>query len=208
MCLLRHTFTDSRGSKLMQNSEELQQQRNILQSRTNSPIFLLLIIYLSRALWRLVWAFGSAHKKRLHLSQALNSDPLLPLYGENIRKIFPRSCNWACTLKNPCCRGWKISWGRLLLNILLGRALRILYYLVHLLLTCRLVFEIPVPPLGPLRKCLPLVVLHISILTPISHPPLCGRNQALSPRIRKLIPSKTLRVQNTVINISIGVKEV
>ncbi len=48
------------------------------------------------------------------------------------------------------------------------------------LLTCILVVELPVAPLGPLRKCLPLVVLHISILTPISHPPLCGRNQVLS----------------------------
>ncbi len=40
-------------------------------------------------------------------------------WGVNSRKIFPRSCNWACTLKNPRCGGWKISWGRLLLNILL-----------------------------------------------------------------------------------------
>jgi hypothetical protein len=35
-------------------------------------------------------------------------------------KYFSRICNWACTLKNPCCGGRKISWGRLLLNILLG----------------------------------------------------------------------------------------
>ncbi len=48
------------------------------------------------------------------------------------------------------------------------------------ILTCILGVELPVAPLGPLRKCHPLVVLHISILTPISHPPLCGRNQALS----------------------------
>ncbi len=41
-------------------------------------------------------------------------------WGVNSRKIFPRSCNWACTLKNPCCGGWQISWGRLLLNNLLG----------------------------------------------------------------------------------------
>ncbi len=40
--------------------------------------------------------------------------------------------------------------------------------------------ELPVAPLGPLRKCPHLVVLHISILTPVSFPPLCGRNQALS----------------------------
>ncbi len=46
--------------------------------------------------------------------------------------------------------------------------------------SCILVFELPVAPLGPLRKCLPLVFLHISILTPISYPPLCGRNQATS----------------------------
>jgi hypothetical protein len=38
----------------------------------------------------------------------------------NSRKIFPRSCNWACTLRNPCCGGWKISVGRLLLINLLG----------------------------------------------------------------------------------------
>ncbi len=38
-----------------------------------------------------------------------------------MKKIFPKTCNWACTLKNPCCGGWKISWGRLLLiSILLG----------------------------------------------------------------------------------------
>jgi hypothetical protein len=41
--------------------------------------------------------------------------------GVNSWKIFPRSCNWACTLKNPCCGGWKISVGRLLLINLLGR---------------------------------------------------------------------------------------
>ncbi len=40
--------------------------------------------------------------------------------GVNSWKIFPRSCNWACTLKNPCCGGWKISVGRLLLINLLG----------------------------------------------------------------------------------------
>jgi hypothetical protein len=51
---------------------------------------------------------------------------------------------------------------------------------VPFLLTCILGVELPVAPLGPLRKCPPLVVLHISILTAISHPPLCGRNQALS----------------------------
>ncbi len=34
------------------------------------------------------------------------------------------------------------------------------------LLTCIIVVELPVAPLGPLRKCPPLVVLHISILTP------------------------------------------
>ncbi len=36
-------------------------------------------------------------------------------WGVNSWKIFPRSCNWACTLRNPCCGGWKISVGRLLL---------------------------------------------------------------------------------------------
>jgi hypothetical protein len=35
-------------------------------------------------------------------------------------------------------------------------------------------------PLGPLRKCPHLVVLHISILTAVSFPPLCGRNPARS----------------------------
>ncbi len=40
-------------------------------------------------------------------------------WGVNSRKFFPRSCNWECTLKNPCCGGWKISGGRLLPNILL-----------------------------------------------------------------------------------------
>ncbi len=35
-------------------------------------------------------------------------------------------------------------------------------------------------PLGPLRKCLLHTVLHISILTPFSHPSLCGRNRVLS----------------------------
>ncbi len=40
-------------------------------------------------------------------------------WGVNSWKIFPRSCNWACTLKNPSCGGWKISVGRLLLNNLL-----------------------------------------------------------------------------------------
>ncbi len=44
----------------------------------------------------------------------------------NSRKIFPRSCKWPCTLKNTCCGGWKISWGRLLLNILLGLRWRFL----------------------------------------------------------------------------------
>jgi hypothetical protein len=48
------------------------------------------------------------------------------------------------------------------------------------LLTCILVVELPVALRGPLRKCPPLVVIHIYILTPISHPPLCGRNQVLS----------------------------
>ncbi len=47
-------------------------------------------------------------------------DQLLPLNGENCRKIFPRNCNWTCTLKNPCCGGRTISIGRLLLNNLLG----------------------------------------------------------------------------------------
>ncbi len=42
--------------------------------------------------------------------------------------------------------------------------------------TCLLVVELPAAPLGPIRKRPPLVVLHISILTPVSHPPLCGRN--------------------------------
>ena len=42
-------------------------------------------------------------------------------WGVNSWKIFPRSCNWACTLRNPCCGGWKISVGRLLLNNLLVR---------------------------------------------------------------------------------------
>ncbi len=41
-------------------------------------------------------------------------------WGVNSWKIFPRSCNWACTLMNPCCGGWKISVGRLLLINLLG----------------------------------------------------------------------------------------
>ncbi len=37
----------------------------------------------------------------------------------NSWKIFPRSCNWTCTLKNPCCGGWKISvWRLLLINLL------------------------------------------------------------------------------------------
>jgi hypothetical protein len=36
--------------------------------------------------------------------------------SEKSQNIFPRSCNWACTLKNPCCGGWKISWGRLFLE--------------------------------------------------------------------------------------------
>jgi hypothetical protein len=40
-------------------------------------------------------------------------------WGMNSWKIFPRSCKWACTLKNPCCGGWKISVGRLLLINLL-----------------------------------------------------------------------------------------
>jgi len=38
----------------------------------------------------------------------------------NSRTIFPRSCNWPCTLKNPCVGGWKISVGRMLLINLLG----------------------------------------------------------------------------------------
>ncbi len=29
----------------------------------------------------------------------------------NSQTIFPRSCNWPCTLKNPCCGGWKITVG-------------------------------------------------------------------------------------------------
>jgi hypothetical protein len=40
--------------------------------------------------------------------------------------------------------------------------------------------ELTMAPLGPLMKCPLLVVLHISILTPVSFPPLCGRNQTLS----------------------------
>ncbi len=44
-----------------------------------------------------------------------------PRWGVNSWKIFPRSCNWACTLRNPCCGGWKISVGRLLLTNLLAR---------------------------------------------------------------------------------------
>jgi hypothetical protein len=35
-------------------------------------------------------------------------------------------------------------------------------------------------PLGPLSKCPHLVVLHISIMTSVFFPPLCGRNQARS----------------------------
>ncbi len=42
-------------------------------------------------------------------------------WSVNSWKIFPRTCNCACTLKNPRCGGWKISLGRLLLNILLGQ---------------------------------------------------------------------------------------
>ncbi len=42
------------------------------------------------------------------------------MWGVNSRRIYPRSCNWACTLRNPCCGGWQISWGWLLLNNLLG----------------------------------------------------------------------------------------
>ncbi len=49
----------------------------------------------------------------------------------NSWKIFPRSCNWACTLKNPCCGGWKISVGRLLLINLLGCSLPWLVYLIR-----------------------------------------------------------------------------
>jgi hypothetical protein len=40
--------------------------------------------------------------------------------------------------------------------------------------------ELPMAPLRPLRRCPHLVVLHISILTPVSFPPLCDRNQARS----------------------------
>jgi hypothetical protein len=54
--------------------------------------------------------------------------------------------------------------------------------LIRILLTWILGVELPVAPLGPLRKCLPRTVLHISILTPFSHPPLCGRNRVLSKR--------------------------
>jgi hypothetical protein len=42
------------------------------------------------------------------------------MWGVNSRRIYPRSCNWACTLRNSCCAGWQISWGWLLLNNLLA----------------------------------------------------------------------------------------
>ncbi len=44
----------------------------------------------------------------------------VPNHVNTSRTIFPRSRNYACTLKNPCCGGWKIFGGRLLLNNLLG----------------------------------------------------------------------------------------
>jgi hypothetical protein len=52
--------------------------------------------------------------------------------------------------------------------------------LARYLLTCILGVELPVAPLGPLRKCLLHSVLHIFILTPYSHPSLCGRNRVHS----------------------------
>jgi hypothetical protein len=75
------------------------------------------------------------------------------------------------------------------------------------ILTCILVVELPVAPLGPLRKCLPLIVLYISILTPISHPPLCGRNQARSAvqllLVRLVLVQLLLQVQVLLIWLQI-----
>jgi hypothetical protein len=48
------------------------------------------------------------------------------------------------------------------------------------LLSYLLGIELQTAPLVPLRKCSHLVVLHISMLTPVTFSPLCGRNQALS----------------------------
>ena len=142
MCLLRHTFTGSWGSKFMPNSEELQSffvLRTFAGPQTHTCIHIALLSPLGN-LWKVTLAtlelflqFKTAQyfilwSRSLSCHCCCILDQLLPLYSENSRKIFLRSCNWECTqperpctLKNPSRRGWQISWGRLLLNNLLDQ---------------------------------------------------------------------------------------
>jgi hypothetical protein len=115
MCLLRHTFTGSWGSKFMPNTEEF--VGNLWKVTLAT---LELFLQFKTAQYFILWS------RSLSCHCCCILDQLLPLYSENSRKIFLRSCNCECTqperpctLKNPSRRGWQISWGRLLLNNLL-----------------------------------------------------------------------------------------
>ena len=115
-CVCYVTFTGSWGSKFMPNTEEFVGN---LWKVTLATLELLL--QFKTAQYFILWS------RSLSCHCCCILDQLLPLYSENSRKIFLRSCNCECTqperpctLKNPSRRGWQISWGRLLLNNLLA----------------------------------------------------------------------------------------